>query len=321
MSTNQQQQALDYFRQHADDWKLKAAGLKGPKVNVIEQRNQFVLDVASERAMVRSFLDAGCGSGELVCEMARRGIPSTEWTIPEMIVWPNASEQSLQHARFDCGSVLDCRIPPATLDLVSANGFIEYISHQQLGAFVDLVAAALAPGGSFVVGSRNRLFNLAAMNDYTLQESSCPDMPLLVRESVHWAKAAEGAALEPGECAPLQDQAATHGSTGIDGDTLPVHAISADGLCRRGPQTVEVTLHIHEDTCLQAGYPEVHVLPPTCCKPERWHENWLLLNASHLHVTRPQRRIDVRRAHHCMYHHVRTCAFDFRKSRTVHRRI
>ena len=74
MTTKQQQEALEYFKEHAEDWRSEAEGLGSAEVNVIEQRNRYVLQIADEIPVIRSFLDVGCGTGELVCHIARHGI-------------------------------------------------------------------------------------------------------------------------------------------------------------------------------------------------------------------------------------------------------
>ncbi len=47
------------------------------KFNVIQERNGFVLHVIENRSDTRSTLDVGCGTGDLVCDIARRGIAAT----------------------------------------------------------------------------------------------------------------------------------------------------------------------------------------------------------------------------------------------------
>ena len=52
-------------------------GGRNDKANVIEQRNEYILQVEDERPATRSFLDVVYGTGELVCHTARRGIDAT----------------------------------------------------------------------------------------------------------------------------------------------------------------------------------------------------------------------------------------------------
>jgi SAM-dependent methyltransferase len=57
-------------------------------------------------------------------------------------------------------------------DMISANGFIEYISLDQLKDFLSHAHSILKPGGIIALGSRNRLFNLITLNEFTLDEYS-----------------------------------------------------------------------------------------------------------------------------------------------------
>ena len=45
MTTKQQQETLEYFRKHAEDWRSKAVGSRNDKANIIEQRNEYILQV------------------------------------------------------------------------------------------------------------------------------------------------------------------------------------------------------------------------------------------------------------------------------------
>lgn len=74
METKQQQETRNYFDSFAKDWKEKAMGHKQAKVNVISQRNGYVLEVIKSRNENIKTLDIGCGTGELVHDIARMGI-------------------------------------------------------------------------------------------------------------------------------------------------------------------------------------------------------------------------------------------------------
>src|SRR3972149_3113629 len=71
--TTQNQETLLYFNKAAQEWQLKAEG-KTQAVNVIAQRNQTVIRVMKNLDIVRRALDIGCGTGDLVLEMAAMGI-------------------------------------------------------------------------------------------------------------------------------------------------------------------------------------------------------------------------------------------------------
>ncbi|MCX7022158.1 MAG: class I SAM-dependent methyltransferase [bacterium] len=259
MTSKQQREALEYFRKHAEEWRSKAEGLGSTEVNVIEQRNRYVLAIADENPAMRSFLDVGCGTGELVCHVARRGVDAVGVDYAQEMIdlaSQKAIDEAVTQAKFMCCSIFDFEIPSKSYDLISANGFIEYISQQEMNTFFDLVTDALAPGGSFVVGSRNRLFNLVSMNDFTLQELEVADIELLIREAVKWTTAKRIADVLSADCAPLQAPMTEQAKTGIDVMTrfqyTPLQLI---GLLRaRGLQAVEV-------------YPvHIHGVPPSFCE-------------------------------------------------------
>lgn len=265
MTTRQQQEALEYFRTHADEWRAKAGGTGTDDVNVIEQRNDYVLGVLDERAATRFFLDVGCGTGELACAAARRGTDATGLDYaPEMIALASekARSEGLTCAQFVCASVFDFPLARGRYELISANGFIEYISQPELQAFFALVADALASGGSFVVGSRNRLFNLVSMNDFTLQEIESGSARSLLEEAVAWAQAAEVADLAGSGSCPLQPPDTEHARTGVDVATrfqyTPLQLMTL--LRDRGLRTVDVyPVHIHGVTpAFKEAHPRIH---------------------------------------------------------------
>ncbi len=218
MSTGQQEEALRYFESHAGEWKSKAESSDAARVNVIQQRNGYVLHVISERDETGTALDVGCGTGELVCDMAKKGIAAMGVDIaPEMIHLASmkAKNEGLGKARFEACSIFDYDFSQGPFDVICANGFIEYISREELNSFFDLVSGALAPGGSFIVGSRNRLFNLFSLNGFTLHELGGEGLHAMIKEAVMLAAGGGVAGLE-GACAPPQEPEIRHAGTGID---------------------------------------------------------------------------------------------------------
>lgn len=287
MTTKQQLEALEYFSKHAGDWRAKAADVGSIKANVIEQRNGYVLQVADERPAMRSFLDVGCGTGELVCQIAKRGVDATGVDYaPEMIdlASKKAQDEGITRAKFVSCSIFDFEMQRESYGLISANGFIEYISQQEMQTFFDLVAEALAPRGSFVVGSRNRLFNLVSMNDFTLQETESDGIDLLLREAVKWTTAKEMVGVVSAECAPLQAPETEHAKTGIDVTTRfqysPFQLINL--LQERGLRAVEVyPVHIHGVTpSFKEANTEIHASIANLLQAYARHNTQLLVHAS-----------------------------------------
>ena len=259
MLTKQQEEALNYFKTHAEDWRSQINGLYRDRVNTLQQRSNYVLNITKEHDGINSCLDVGCGTGELVCEIARRGIDSIGLDFAqEMIDLANkkALDENLSKAKFICCSVFDFEIQNKNYDVISANGFIEYISHQEMNTFFDIVEKILYPGGHFVFSSRNRLFNLVSMNDFTLQEIESGNLEILLKEAIRWNIAKDIKDVIGVNCSELQPPNIKHSNTGIDVSTRyqysPLQLINL--LNEKGLETMDV-------------YPvNIHCVTPSFCK-------------------------------------------------------
>lgn len=85
--------------------------------------------------------------------------------------------------KFRCASIFNVPAVADSYDLVSALGFIEYISENELSKLIDYLGIVLRRGGCAVIGSRNRLFNLISMNEYTKIEVNLETVTQLAVES------------------------------------------------------------------------------------------------------------------------------------------
>jgi 2-polyprenyl-3-methyl-5-hydroxy-6-metoxy-1,4-benzoquinol methylase len=280
METKQQVEALHYFREYATDWHNKALSTAPTKFNVIQQRNGYVLQVLQERAKTRTTLDVGCGTGDLVCDIARRDIQATGVDFAaEMIeiAQAKARQQELASARFYCCSIFDFDLSSETYDLISANGFIEYISLADLDRFLALAYQALNPGGSLVMGSRNRLFNIFSLNSYTTAELDQGAVPLLLKEAIALATGIDIAELLGLETGPLQEANTEHANTGIDVTTryqfTPVQLMKL--LAAKGFEIRQIyPVHIHGvPPSFKQQQPQIHTgisnLLQTCANDHR----------------------------------------------------
>ena len=190
MIESQQEATFRYFNDSAGAWRQRADGLSPARVNVIKQRNDFVLSVARGLSSLTDALDVGCGTGELVCDLARSGVHAVGVDFAgEMIklAREKAAAEDLGAAAFVEASIFDYH-PAAEFDLLSANGFIEYISGAQLLEFIAHAKTLLRPGGSLVLGSRNRLFNVFSLNEYTAIELKAGSVEKLIKEAMLFAK-------------------------------------------------------------------------------------------------------------------------------------
>ena len=179
----QQKQTQKYFDLHANDWNEQS---EKTGYNTIADRNWTVADSCDHHGQVRDFLDVGCGSGQLVIQIAEKVVNSVGIDFaPEMIRISKENAKNLSsNAIFEQCSVFEYQSAPNSYDLISAQGFIEYISESELDTFIDFCGQSLRLNGVAVVGSRNRLFNVVSMNGHTGMELELGTMTQLINESV-----------------------------------------------------------------------------------------------------------------------------------------
>jgi len=266
MFTEQQRESLDFFNRHAHQWSDKADGLNPEIVNVVQQRNSFVLEVVlKHRPNIHVSLDVGCGTGELVRDIAKTGISAVGVDYAEKMISIAREKSQTEgggNVTYHCSSIFDLNSNDGSYDLISANGFIEYISLEQLHTFLQICQKSLTPRGSLVLGSRNRLYNLFSLNDFTETEIRSGFVNDLLLEAIALAR---GVALQELCCiqtAPLQGTDSQHSDTGIQVNTrfqyTPAQLIQL--LSHYGFQTVQLyPVHIHSvPQVFKTRYPQIH---------------------------------------------------------------
>jgi len=249
--TKQQKETLKFFDDKAKEWEDKATGKMEWKVNVIKQRNDYALKVMEGRKKTKYVLDVGSGVGDLVCEMAKRGVRATGIDIAGGMVdlaHRRASDERLDLAEFITTDYFDWHVDDESYDMIVANGFIEYISYEQRDDFFKDVWRVLKPGGSLVVSSRNRLFNLKSANDYTRGELRGGQVEKLLREEIAIVSSESIDELRRVRAAELQPENTRHSNTGIGVNTryqyTPVQLLKL--LEKIGYQAKDISpIHIH----------------------------------------------------------------------------
>src|SRR6185312_14415564 len=119
--SKQQEETLDYFNASAGEWRLKAEG-KLRRVNMIAQRNGAVLRTRTKLQDAKTFLDLGCGTGELVLDMAATGVRSLGIDFaPDMIraCIEKQQESNTAGAEFACQSIFDFPVDQQKFDIIS----------------------------------------------------------------------------------------------------------------------------------------------------------------------------------------------------------
>jgi SAM-dependent methyltransferase len=149
------------------------------------QRVRLALQAVGERlgGFKGRLLDLGCGGGDLCLQAALLGLDATGVDLAEgMIAEAEARKRSLPS---DAGARVQFRVGDALraagdADALTALGLLEYLPDDR--AFFAHAAKLLRPGGVLVVSCRNRLFNLASLNDYTKLEYERGDASRLLDE-------------------------------------------------------------------------------------------------------------------------------------------
>ena len=178
---DQQNQTKLFFKGHAAEWQNKAIN---DVYSLIKDRHRAVHLTLSQYPKGASLLDVGCGTGQLALEAAEKGFIARGVDFAEeMISIANRNAVDIgSSASFEVGSLFEYK-PTKKFDVISAMGFIEYISIEQLGEFLEFCYQNLADGGAISVGSRNRLFNITTFNEYTEIEDRLGSIDELIAES------------------------------------------------------------------------------------------------------------------------------------------
>lgn len=265
MDTDQQKEALKYFKDHAQDWKRKANINTQDQVNIIKQRNDYVIKVVNDRVNTQLVLDVGCGTGDLVCELAKKGISALGVDFAQEMIDTakgNAQKLNLEKAKFECCSIFDYDFKKNKFDIISANGFIEYISYKELSKFIECSSKALNPGGSLVLGSRNRLFNIFSLNKFTEEEIEEGNINPLLFEAIQIAGCTNIRSLIDQKAVSFQKEQKEHFQTGIKVMTryqfTPTQLVNM--LNSKGFEPIELfPIHIHGVLPMfKDKYPTVH---------------------------------------------------------------
>lgn len=178
----QQDETYNFFNSTAEAWQAKATS---KTYSVIENRHTAVLEIMESFHGESAMLDVGCGTGQLAIEASTLGWKATGVDFSsEMIVLAKQNSLAIgSAAQFECTSIFNFEAKSNSYDVISAQGFIEYISLDQLDYFLDFALLALKKGGSLALGSRNRLFNLRSLNEFTKLEIEMGTVNKLLEES------------------------------------------------------------------------------------------------------------------------------------------
>jgi SAM-dependent methyltransferase len=190
----------EYFSEHARQWLRRAYddGHHPPAYPVGIQRLRLTMEVVVERLGSRrgQLVDLGCGGGEFCAHAADLGFEVVGVDIAGGMIEEaerrrrTLSEAGQHRLRLCEGDALVSDLPAGGADAVTAIGLVEYLDGDD--QFFREAARLLRPGGVLVVSCRNRLFNLASLNDYTRSEIESGAAGALLAELRDFASNAGG---------------------------------------------------------------------------------------------------------------------------------
>ncbi len=252
----QQQQAKNAFNDGAAKWQRKSA-IKGV-YSLIEHRNSIVLGELQKRPKRAKFLDIGCGTGQLVIEAGKNDYEAIGVDYAEEMI-RHCNENRLiarTQAEFQFGSIFDLPVEKRSFEVVSALGFIEYLPQVQLEKFFLRVTDLISEKGLFLVGTRNRLFNITALNRFSEIEIELGNFENLTQQAIAFQDVSPTGNLEfLDQFGRIEPQPETHPETGgIRVDTR--YQYSPGEICHRLKRAGYVVERI---------YPvHYHPFPPAC---------------------------------------------------------
>jgi len=169
----QNAEALSHFSKDADRWAEAVRSSNRDRVNVSALRLEYVMSIAKALSACDIFVDVGCGAGELVCDIATLGGECYGIDFADEMLEHGrqlAAQKDLPNATFLHGKFEDFDLGKGKVNLISANGLVEYLSIDQNREFFAWASTQLTEDGVFTFSIRNRLYNLFSLNEFTDRE-------------------------------------------------------------------------------------------------------------------------------------------------------
>ena len=182
MTYKQQLQTKEFFNLDAKNWSKKSDFYKNKVMNTLQERNLYVFK-QFKKFKLKSILDVGCGAGDLSFEASKIATKSLGVDFSKNMIdlankkFKNKNLNYLNLSIFDFNTNYK-------FDCVSANGFIEYISLNDIKNFLKISSKLLNKNGYLIFGTRNRLFNLFSLNKFTQNEINKKSFKKFYEESI-----------------------------------------------------------------------------------------------------------------------------------------
>lgn len=181
--SNQQKQTKHFFEKDANNWSKKSFFPKKNKpLNTIHERNIYVINLIKKKRLLYH-LDVGCGVGDLVFNSSKITKKSVGIDFANEMIKIANKKYKKNNLSFKTQSIFDYSTE-LRFDCISANGFIEYLSINEIYNFFKISNKLLKKGGFFTISSRNRLFNLFSLNEFSKKEVEGNKFKILYGEAL-----------------------------------------------------------------------------------------------------------------------------------------
>lgn len=180
--SKQQKQTKVFFEKEARNWSLRADFSSNKIPNTIIQRNSFVIEMI-KKYKKKKHLDIGCGSGDLCFYASKIAKKSIGIDFSSKMISIANKKFNRKNLSFIDGNIFNYQ-PKDKFDVISAVGFLEYLSFDEINKIISYCYKNLTRSGILILGSRNRLYNLFSLNKFTEFEAKLKTHKKFLKEAI-----------------------------------------------------------------------------------------------------------------------------------------
>jgi len=184
-STKQKKITKDFFNQVSGEWFGRTYDPAGKYLTFPgnKVRMEVALEEISRLGINGRTLDIGCGEGQLVIELLKKGMDAEGIDIAEDMI--RGAKDNLKKSKVKKNSNevfkaidLDRFKASKQYDIATGLGLLEYLDSDK--EFFSMVTPVVRKGGYVLAECRNKFFNLFSANQYTVKLKN--ELPELIKE-------------------------------------------------------------------------------------------------------------------------------------------
>ncbi len=118
------------------------------KADILKPMMQVAVNCAALKPGM-SILDFGCGRGELVAHLTKKGFDATGIDYSKDAI--DIAQTYFPEAKFICGDLLECRFPAGSFDRIFFLSTIEHLYDDQISKILEELSRLLKPNGRVII--------------------------------------------------------------------------------------------------------------------------------------------------------------------------